>query len=34
MYIGRDAAGKVRHRYATFEGSKKEAERALIRLVA
>jgi len=33
-YLGRDEAGRVRHRYATFQGSKREAERALARLVA
>jgi integrase len=33
-YAGRDATGRVRHRYSTFHGSKREAERALARLVA
>jgi integrase len=33
-YLGRDGNGKVRHRYATFHGSRHEAERALVRLVA
>jgi hypothetical protein len=33
-YLGRDETGRVRHRYATFQGSKREAERALARLVA
>jgi integrase len=32
-FAGRDA-GRVRHRYATFRGTKREAERALARLVA
>ncbi len=34
VYLGRDASGHVRHRYATFEGTKREAERALVRLAA
>jgi integrase len=33
-YVGRDANGRIRHRYATFHGSKREAQRALARLVA
>jgi integrase len=33
-YLGRDSAGRVRHRYATFQGSRREADRALARLVA
>jgi hypothetical protein len=34
VYVGRDESGRVRHRHATFHGSKREAERALARLVA
>lgn len=33
-FAGRDAAGRVRHRHATFRGTRHEAERALARLVA
>lgn len=33
-YLGRDESGWVRHRHATVPGSKREAERALARLVA
>jgi integrase len=33
-YMGRDGNGRIRHRYSTFRGSKREAERALARLVA
>jgi hypothetical protein len=33
VYVGRDESGRVRHRHATFHGSKREAERALARLV-
>ena len=34
VYLGRDAAGRVRHHYVTFEGGKRAAERELVRLVA
>jgi integrase len=34
VYLGRDDAGRVRHRHARFRGTKREAERALARLVA
>jgi hypothetical protein len=34
VFAGRDAAGRVRHRHATFRGTRREAERALARLVA
>jgi hypothetical protein len=33
VYIGRDRTGRVRHKYATFEGTKRTAERELARLV-
>jgi hypothetical protein len=33
VYIGRDSAGRVRHKYATFEGTKRAAEREPARLV-
>jgi integrase len=33
-YVGRDGNGRIRHRYATFHGTKREAQRALARLVA
>ncbi len=33
-YLGRDSNGRIRHRYATFHGTKREAQRALARLVA
>lgn len=32
-FVGRDANGRIRHRYATVRGSKRVAERALARLV-
>lgn len=34
VFVGRDAAGKVRHRNATFHGTKRAAERELARLIA
>lgn len=34
VYKGRDSAGKVKHRYQRFQGSKRQAERELARLVA
>jgi integrase len=34
VYAGRDFSGRVRHRHATFHGTKREAERALARLIA
>ena len=34
IYLGRDSAGKVRHRHATFHGTRKQAERELARLIA
>ena len=34
VYVGRDAAGKVRHRHARFHGGKRQAERELARLVS
>ena len=34
VFLGRDARGRVRHRSVLFRGTKKEAERALARLVA
>lgn len=34
VFLGRDEAGRVRHRYRRFRGSKREAERALARLLA
>jgi integrase len=34
VYLGRDDAGRVRHRHARFRGTKREAERALARMVA
>jgi integrase len=33
VYIGRDSTGRVRHKYATFEGTKRAAERKLARWV-
>lgn len=33
VFIGRDAAGRVRHRHERFRGTKREAERALTRMV-
>lgn len=33
VYLGRDAAGKVRHKHARFRGGKRQAERELARLV-
>ena len=32
LYLGRDENGKVIHKYATFVGGKREAERELARL--
>ena len=34
VYLGRDSSGRVRHRHATFKGSRRAAERELARLVA
>jgi integrase len=34
IFLGRDAAGKVRHRSALFRGSRRAAERELSRLIA
>jgi hypothetical protein len=34
VFLGRDATGRVRHRYATFHGTKRQAEAALDRLSA
>ena len=34
VFLGRDAAGKVRHRSLTFRGGKRAAERELSRLRA
>ena len=34
VYVGREANGRDRHRYATFEGGRWEADRALARLAA
>lgn len=34
VYVGRDAGGRVRHKHATFRGTKKAAERELARMVA
>lgn len=34
VYVGRDSAGRVRHRHARFEGSRRQAERELARMVA
>jgi hypothetical protein len=34
VFVGRDASGKVRHRNATFHGTKRAAERELTRLIA
>jgi integrase len=34
IYLGRDSEGKIRHRHATFRGTRKQAERELARLVA
>ncbi|KJE77170.1 hypothetical protein [Ferrimicrobium acidiphilum] len=31
VFVGRDANGKVKHRYSTFIGSKRDAERELAR---
>ena len=33
VYLGQDEHGKVRHQQATFHGAKREAQRALNRLV-
>lgn len=33
VYLGRDRTGRVRHKYATFEGTRRAAERELARLV-
>jgi len=33
VYLGRDDAGRVRHKYTTFEGTRRAAERELARLV-
>jgi integrase len=34
VFIGRDDSGRVRHRYTSFEGTKRAAQRELARLVA
>ncbi|MGH9131887.1 MAG: tyrosine-type recombinase/integrase [Acidimicrobiales bacterium] len=34
IYVGRDEAGRVRHRHVTVEGTKRAAQRELTRLVA
>lgn len=34
VFKGRDSAGRVKHRYQRFQGSKRQAERELARLVA
>src|SRR5580692_11653095 len=34
IFLGRDGAGKVRHRSALFRGSRRAAERELSRLIA
>ena len=34
VFRGRDSAGRVKHRYQRFQGSKRQAERELARLVA
>ena len=34
VYLGRDAEGRVRHRHARFQGSRRQAERELARMVA
>ena len=34
IYVGRDSTGRVRHRQATFHGTRRQAERELARLVA
>jgi integrase len=34
IYLGRDPEGRVRHRHATFHGTRKQAERELARLIA
>ncbi|MCU4187029.1 hypothetical protein K6U06_21870 [Acidiferrimicrobium sp. IK] len=34
VYLGRDAAGKVRHRSVLFRGTKRSAQRELTRLTA
>ena len=34
VYLGRDTEGRVRHRHARFQGSRRAAERELARLVA
>jgi len=33
IYLGRDSEGRIRHRYTTFHGTKRQAERELARLV-
>jgi integrase len=33
VYVGRDAEGRIRHRYNTFHGTRRAAERALARMV-
>ncbi|HZU79947.1 MAG TPA: site-specific integrase [Acidimicrobiales bacterium] len=33
VFLGRDSEGRVRHKYATFKGSKRAAERALARMI-
>ncbi|MGH9122566.1 MAG: hypothetical protein ACRDYC_11610, partial [Acidimicrobiales bacterium] len=33
VFLGRDSAGRTRHRSRTFHGSRSQAERALARLV-
>lgn len=34
VYLGRDSAGRVRHKHARFQGSRRQAERELARMVA
>ena len=34
VYLGRDPAGRVRHRHARFHGSRRQAERELARMIA
>lgn len=34
VFVGRDAEGRIRHRHVRFEGSRRQAERELARLVA
>jgi integrase len=34
VYLGRDTEGRVRHRHARFQGSRRQAERELARMVA